>query len=334
ATIYNGRVTVQKIQGRQTRSFAGTGNRRNATNFRGTNAAGQIRVVKCYNCQEEWHMARQCTQPKRPRNNAWFKEKAMLAKAQESSQILDEEQLAFLADLGMDEAPITQQIIPQTKAVLMANLSSFDSNVLSEKRHNKTPYKLLHDRKPELSYLYVFGALCYPTNDGEDLGKLKPKADIGIFVGYAPAKKAFRIYNKRTRMVIETIHVDFDELTAMASEKFAIQAQHNNLGREIKKVNEKVYAAQVGCEQCKGPYYTKDFPLNEEGKTLKEAYYTQFGTPFQGEGYRATALGFYQRNNANPSYQEQRQSMEDTLSKFMSELEKRHEENSNLIKEM
>ncbi|GJZ73917.1 hypothetical protein Tco_0638063 [Tanacetum coccineum] len=80
----------------------------------------------------------------------------------------------------------------------------------------------------------------------------------------------------------------------------AIQAQLNNLGREIKKVNEKVYAAQVGCEQCKGNY-TKDCPLKEEGKTLKEAYYTQFGAPFQGGGYRAAAPGFYQRNNTNPS---------------------------------
>nr|GFA04491.1 hypothetical protein [Tanacetum cinerariifolium] len=44
----------------------------------------------------------------------------------------------------------------------------------------------------------------------------------------------------------------------------AIQAQLNNLGREIKKVNEKVYVAQVGCEQCKGLHYTKDFPLKEE----------------------------------------------------------------------
>ncbi|GKA75241.1 homeodomain-like protein [Tanacetum coccineum] len=61
----------------------------------------------------------------------------------------------------------------------------------------------------------------------------------------------------------------------------AIQAQLNNLGTEIKKVNEKVYAAQVGCEQCKGPHYTKDCPLKEEGKTLEEAYYTQFGGPFQ-----------------------------------------------------
>ncbi|GJT49983.1 integrase, catalytic region, zinc finger, CCHC-type containing protein [Tanacetum coccineum] len=62
---------------------------------------------------------------------------------------------------------------------------------LIRKHHNKTPYKLLHNRKPDLSHLHVFGALCYPTNDSEDLGKLKPKADIGIFVGYAPAKKDF-----------------------------------------------------------------------------------------------------------------------------------------------
>ncbi|GKD26256.1 hypothetical protein Tco_1232470 [Tanacetum coccineum] len=84
----------------------------------------------------------------------------------------------------------------------------------------------------------------------------------------------------------------------------AIQAQLNNLGREIKKVNEKFYAAQVRCEQCKGG------------------------------GYRATTLGFYQRNNANPSYQERRQSMEETLRKFMGESAKRREENSNLIKQI
>ncbi|GKB55196.1 reverse transcriptase domain-containing protein [Tanacetum coccineum] len=68
----------------------------------------------------------------------------------------------------------------------------------------------------------------------------------------------------------------------------AIQAQLNNLGREIKKVNEKVYATHVGCEQCKGPRYTKDCPQKEEEKTLEEANYTQFCGPFQGGGYRAT----------------------------------------------
>nr|GFB30274.1 retrovirus-related Pol polyprotein from transposon TNT 1-94 [Tanacetum cinerariifolium] len=53
----------------------------------------------------------------------------------------------------------------------------------------------------------------------KNLGKLQPKADIRIFIGYAPSKKAFRIYNRRTRRIVETIHVDFDELTAMASEQ-------------------------------------------------------------------------------------------------------------------
>ncbi|GJT17925.1 hypothetical protein Tco_0876631 [Tanacetum coccineum] len=56
-------------------------------------------------------------------------------------------------------------------------------------RHGKTPYELLHDKPPDLSFFHVFGTLCYPKNDNENLGKLQPKADI-----------------------------DFDELTAMASE--------------------------------------------------------------------------------------------------------------------
>ncbi|GKC90917.1 retrovirus-related pol polyprotein from transposon TNT 1-94 [Tanacetum coccineum] len=85
-------------------------------------------------------------------------------------------------------------------------------------RHGKMPYELLHDKPPDLLFFHVFGELCYLTNDSENLGKLQPKADIGIFIGYAPTKKAFRIFNRRTRRIIETIHVDFDELTAMASE--------------------------------------------------------------------------------------------------------------------
>ncbi|GJY18166.1 retrovirus-related pol polyprotein from transposon TNT 1-94, partial [Tanacetum coccineum] len=79
--------------------------------------------------------------------------------------------------------------------------------------HNKTPYELVHDKKSDLSFLRIFGALYYPTNDSEDLGKLKAKADIGFFVGYAPNRKGYRIYNKQTRQIMETIHVTFDELT-------------------------------------------------------------------------------------------------------------------------
>nr|GEW03112.1 putative ribonuclease H-like domain-containing protein [Tanacetum cinerariifolium] len=88
---------------------------------------GQPRVVKCYNCQGEGHMARQYTQLKRPRNAAWFKEKLMLAEAQEVGQILDEEQLVFLAD----------------PAVLMVNLSSCDPEVLFEDTNPSSPNDLL-----------------------------------------------------------------------------------------------------------------------------------------------------------------------------------------------
>ncbi|GJV00220.1 DNA-directed DNA polymerase [Tanacetum coccineum] len=114
-----------------------------------------------------------------------------------------------------------------------------------------------------------------------------------------------------------------------------IQAQLNNLGQEIKKVNEKVYATQVGCKLCKGPHYTKDCPQKEEGKTLEEAYYTQFGAPYQPGGqYSAARPGFYQRNNGHSSYLDRRPSLEESLTKFMVESTKRHEENSNIIKEI
>ncbi|GJY54764.1 integrase, catalytic region, zinc finger, CCHC-type containing protein, partial [Tanacetum coccineum] len=66
---------------------------------------------------------------------------------------------------------------------------------------------------------------CYPNNDSGNLGKLQAKADIGIFIGYAPKKKAYSIYNRGTRKIIETIHVDFDELTAMASEQLGSEPE-------------------------------------------------------------------------------------------------------------
>ncbi|GKC79645.1 integrase, catalytic region, zinc finger, CCHC-type containing protein [Tanacetum coccineum] len=86
-------------------------------------------------------------------------------------------------------------------------------------RHDITPYELLHDKLPDLSFFHIFGALCYPTNDSENLGKLQPKADIGIFIGYAPTKKAFQIYKTDCTRgnPLKTIHVDFDELTEWPS---------------------------------------------------------------------------------------------------------------------
>nr|GFA62289.1 hypothetical protein [Tanacetum cinerariifolium] len=86
-------------------------------------------------------------------------------------------------------------------------------------RFNKTPYELINGRNPNISFLYVFGALCYPKNDHEDIGKLGANGDIGFFIGYSADSCAYIIYNRRTKKIMETINVLFDELSAMAFEQ-------------------------------------------------------------------------------------------------------------------
>ncbi|GKF28413.1 putative ribonuclease H-like domain-containing protein [Tanacetum coccineum] len=128
ATIQDDRVIVQQVQGRQGQNYSGTTFKSNATNSRGNTISGQARVIKCYNCQGEGHMARQCTQPKRPRNDVWYKEKAMLVEAQEARKILDEEQLT--EDLDTYDSDCDD--LSTAQAVLMANISNYGSDVISE----------------------------------------------------------------------------------------------------------------------------------------------------------------------------------------------------------
>nr|GFB63280.1 hypothetical protein [Tanacetum cinerariifolium] len=73
--------------------------------------------------------------------------------------------------------------------------------------------------KLDISFLHVFGALCYPKNDCEDIGKLGAKGDIGFFIGYSADSCAYRIYNRRTKKIMETMNVSFDELSVMAFEE-------------------------------------------------------------------------------------------------------------------
>nr|GEY24389.1 hypothetical protein [Tanacetum cinerariifolium] len=98
-------------------------------------------------------------------------------------------------------------------AKIVATACYTQNRSLIHTRHNKTLYELVHDKIPYLSFLCVFGALCYPTNDSEDLRKLQARAYFRIFIGYAPSRKGYRVYNKRTCRIIETIHIRFDELT-------------------------------------------------------------------------------------------------------------------------
>nr|GFD29395.1 hypothetical protein [Tanacetum cinerariifolium] len=126
AIINNGRVTVQPIQGRHTSLTAGTSrtytSRSNGIKF------GKQRTFVFYNCKGEGHMSKQCTKPKRKRDDSWFKDKVLLVQAQANGKIIHEEELAFLSNLGITEAQTTQNVITNNVAYQADDLDAYDSN--------------------------------------------------------------------------------------------------------------------------------------------------------------------------------------------------------------
>nr|GEW73233.1 hypothetical protein [Tanacetum cinerariifolium] len=126
-------VPVFSQRGRQWQSYSGTSYKSNATSSGGNNASGQAWIAKCYNYQGEGHMARKCTQPKRPRNATWYKDKAMLAEAQE------------IEDLDTYDSDCDD--VSNEKAVLMANISNYGSDVISEVSHSETYLNDMENQK-------------------------------------------------------------------------------------------------------------------------------------------------------------------------------------------
>ncbi|GJX02424.1 retrovirus-related pol polyprotein from transposon TNT 1-94, partial [Tanacetum coccineum] len=130
ATINNGRVTLQPIQGRQT-SLAAVTSRTYTSGSSGSNS-GKQRMIICYNCKGEGHISKQCTKPKRKRDDSWFKDKVLLVQAQASGQILHEVDDLDAYDSDCDE-------LNTAKVALMANLSHYGSDALSEKAKQLEP---------------------------------------------------------------------------------------------------------------------------------------------------------------------------------------------------
>ncbi|GJV41547.1 retrovirus-related pol polyprotein from transposon TNT 1-94 [Tanacetum coccineum] len=87
--------------------------------------------------------------------------------------------------------------------------------------HEKMAYHIINDRKPSIKHLHIFGCTCYLTRDGENLDKMKEKGDPCILVGYSTQSKGYRVYNKRTRLIVESIHLRFDEIKEMSETSVA-----------------------------------------------------------------------------------------------------------------
>ncbi|GJZ38183.1 reverse transcriptase domain-containing protein [Tanacetum coccineum] len=143
--------------------------------------------MKCFNCQGEGHMGRQCSKPKRKRDATWFRDKVLLVEPQGFGKVLNEEELEFLEDLGITEGPVTQTVITHNaayqaddldvydcdcddfstaKAVLMANLSSYGSDVLFEVPYSENTHNdMLNQSVQEMTYSKQTHLVNYPENE-------------------------------------------------------------------------------------------------------------------------------------------------------------------------
>ncbi|GJT99147.1 retrovirus-related pol polyprotein from transposon TNT 1-94 [Tanacetum coccineum] len=117
ATIYDGKVTVQPVQGRQTTYAAGT-TRKYTPGASGSNT-GKQRTVICYNCKGEGHIAKQCTKPKRKRDDTWFNDKVLLVQAQASGQALTEEEIVLDMSKRLGHPEKVKGELPKVKGELL-----------------------------------------------------------------------------------------------------------------------------------------------------------------------------------------------------------------------
>nr|GFB22763.1 retrovirus-related Pol polyprotein from transposon TNT 1-94 [Tanacetum cinerariifolium] len=163
------------------------------------------------------------------------------------------------------------------------------------KRFDKTTYELINKRKPNIKFFRVFVCRCYLLNNYEDVGKLKANGDIRVFVGYSKESATFRIYNKRTCKIHESMNVDFDEISEMASKQFSLEPGLSNLNETGKSSNLSVSqvdeASKKDLEDLFQDFYDeyfysskimKSLTTNVETPIIKEVFHEVFES-FQGE---------------------------------------------------
>ncbi|GKA42068.1 putative ribonuclease H-like domain-containing protein [Tanacetum coccineum] len=218
--------------------------------------------------------------------------------AERKNRTLIEAARTMLADLKL----------PTTFWAEAVNTACYVQNrVLVIKPHNKTPYELFLGRKPALSFMRPFGCPVTILNTIDHLGKFDGKDDEGFFVGYSTNSKAFRVFNSRTRIVEENLHVKFSEDTPNIAGSgpnwlFDIDALTNSMN----------YKPVVAGNQSNGNAGTK--ACDDAGKTRMETvpgkYYillplwTQ-DPPFSSSSKDSLDTGF------NPSGEEEKKDAED-----------------------
>nr|GEX90060.1 retrovirus-related Pol polyprotein from transposon TNT 1-94 [Tanacetum cinerariifolium] len=147
--------------------------------------------------------------------NAFFKEEGIehqtsTARTPEQNGVVKRQNRTLVEAARMMLSASQLPLFFWAEAIANACYTQNRSIILST--HGKTPYHIINDRKPLIKHLHIFGCICYITRDGENLDKMKEKRDQCILVGYSTQSKGYRVYNKRTRMIVESIHIRFDKI--------------------------------------------------------------------------------------------------------------------------
>nr|GFB56103.1 retrovirus-related Pol polyprotein from transposon TNT 1-94 [Tanacetum cinerariifolium] len=181
------------------------------------------------------------------------------------------------------------------------------------KHFDKTPYELINKRKPNIKFFRVFGCRCYLLNDYEDVGKLKAKRGIGVFVGYSKESSAFRIYNKRTRKIHESVNVNFDEISEMASKQFSLEPGLSNLIETGKSSNLLVSqveeASKKDLEDLFQYFYDEYF---DSSKIMKSST-TNVETPINDEVFHEVFESFQGESSSSSLKDDVQQSPEEVI---------------------
>nr|GEY82361.1 integrase, catalytic region, zinc finger, CCHC-type, peptidase aspartic, catalytic [Tanacetum cinerariifolium] len=139
-----------------------------------------------------------------------FRKSTCFVRNEDGVDLLTGDRSSNLYTIALNEVALNSSTCLLAEAIAIVCFTQNRSII--DKRFDKTPYELINKRKPNIKFFLVFGCRCYLPNDYEDIGKLKAKGDIGVFVGYSKESTAFRIYNKQTRKIHESVNVNFDEI--------------------------------------------------------------------------------------------------------------------------
>nr|GEY79068.1 hypothetical protein [Tanacetum cinerariifolium] len=181
------------------------------------------------------------------------------------------------------------------------------------KHFDKTPYELINKRKLNIKFFRVFGCRCYLLNDYEDVGKLKAKRDIEVFVGYSKEFVAFIIYNKQTCKIHESVNVNFDEISEMASKQFSLEPGLTNLNETEKSLNPPVSqvdeASKKDLEDLFQDFYDEYFDSSKIIKSL----ITNVETPINDEVFHEIFESFQGESSSSSLNDDVQHSSEEVI---------------------